>query len=77
VETLEAHRTFFAELITAIAGVPKSRPTSAFAATPSGALSRPRSMEGFYWPWIHTDSVRGSRFSISRRCRCTGGGTRD
>ena len=33
-ETLEAHRAFFAELITAIAGVPKSRLTSAFAATP-------------------------------------------
>lgn len=33
-EKLEAHRTFFAELITAIAGVPKSRLTSAFAATP-------------------------------------------
>jgi protein-L-isoaspartate(D-aspartate) O-methyltransferase len=34
VETLEAHRTFFAELVTAIAGAPKSRLTSAFAVTP-------------------------------------------
>jgi protein-L-isoaspartate(D-aspartate) O-methyltransferase len=34
VETFEAHRIFFAELITAIAGVPQSRLTSAFAATP-------------------------------------------
>ncbi len=33
-EQLEAHRTFFAELITAIAGVPHSRLTSAFASTP-------------------------------------------
>lgn len=32
--TLETHRTFFAELITAKAGVPQSRLTSAFAATP-------------------------------------------
>ena len=31
---LEAHRIFFAELITAIAGVPHSRLTSAFASTP-------------------------------------------
>jgi protein-L-isoaspartate(D-aspartate) O-methyltransferase len=34
VATLEAHRTFFAELITTIAGVPHSRLTSAFAAVP-------------------------------------------
>jgi len=34
VERLEACRTLFAELITAMAGVPKSRLTSAFAATP-------------------------------------------
>jgi protein-L-isoaspartate(D-aspartate) O-methyltransferase len=34
VEPLEAHRVFFAELITAVAGVPRSRLTSAFAATP-------------------------------------------
>jgi protein-L-isoaspartate(D-aspartate) O-methyltransferase len=34
VELLEAHRIFFAELITAIAGVPHSRLTSAFASTP-------------------------------------------
>ena len=33
-ERLEACRTLFAELITAMAGVPKSRLTSAFAATP-------------------------------------------
>jgi protein-L-isoaspartate(D-aspartate) O-methyltransferase len=33
-QPLEAHRTFFAELITAIAGVPHSRLTSAFASTP-------------------------------------------
>ena len=33
-EQLEVHRTFFAELITAIAGVPNSRLTSAFASTP-------------------------------------------
>ncbi|HTZ89730.1 MAG TPA: class I SAM-dependent methyltransferase [Alloacidobacterium sp.] len=32
--TLEAHRTFFAELLTANAGMPKCRLTSAFAATP-------------------------------------------
>ncbi len=32
--TLETHRLFFAELITAKAGKPKSRLTSAFAATP-------------------------------------------
>ena len=32
--TLEAHRRFFAELITAKAGTPKSSLTSAFAATP-------------------------------------------
>jgi protein-L-isoaspartate(D-aspartate) O-methyltransferase len=31
--SLEAHRTFYAELITAAAGAPKSRLTSAFAAT--------------------------------------------
>lgn len=33
-DLLEAHRTFFAELITASAGVPRSRLTSAFACTP-------------------------------------------
>jgi protein-L-isoaspartate(D-aspartate) O-methyltransferase len=33
-DLLEAHRTFFAELITASAGVPHSRLTSAFACTP-------------------------------------------
>jgi protein-L-isoaspartate(D-aspartate) O-methyltransferase len=32
--TLEAHRTFFAELITSSVGMPKSRLTSAFIATP-------------------------------------------
>lgn len=32
--TVEAHRTFFADLITSNAGVPKSRLTAAFAATP-------------------------------------------
>jgi protein-L-isoaspartate(D-aspartate) O-methyltransferase len=34
VATLEAHRAFFAELITTIAGVPKSRLTAAFAKIP-------------------------------------------
>jgi protein-L-isoaspartate(D-aspartate) O-methyltransferase len=34
VERLEAHRIFFANLITATAGVPNSRVTKAFAATP-------------------------------------------
>ena len=33
-EPLEAHRTFFAELMTAIVGVPHSRLTTAFASTP-------------------------------------------
>ena len=33
-ERLEAHRTFFANLITTSAGVPNSRVTAAFAATP-------------------------------------------
>lgn len=34
VERLEAHRTFFANLITSTAGVPNGRLTAAFAATP-------------------------------------------
>ena len=33
-ELLEAHRTFFAELMTAMVGVPDSRLTTAFASTP-------------------------------------------
>jgi protein-L-isoaspartate O-methyltransferase len=33
-DRLEAHRTFFANLITATAGAPNGRITAAFAATP-------------------------------------------
>jgi protein-L-isoaspartate(D-aspartate) O-methyltransferase len=46
-ERLEAHRVFFADLITTIAGVPKSRLTSAFATTPRERYFDPGPWEVF------------------------------